>query len=554
MVAALAGWLFLPETRSGSTHSLNVAVTGGKPTISLAESGPIRYGRDIRPILSDRCFLCHGPDRAKQKAGLRLDIREEALAPREAGAAIVPGNAEASQLWKRITSTDADEVMPPPESHKRAISDGERELLRRWIEAGAPYEQHWAFTPPEAKPAPKTRNATWARNDIDRFVLARLERAGAKPSADADAEDLVRRVFLDLTGLPPTPAETDAYLSDTRPDRYERLVDMLLTEEPYRTRYAERMSVPWLDLSRYADTCGIHMDAGRQMWLWRDWVIEAFRQNKPYDDFIVEQIAGDLLPNATTDQVIASGFNRNHVTTDEGGAINEEYLLEYAVDRVNTTGVAFLGLSVGCARCHDHKFDPVTMEDFYSLIAFFNSNEEPGLYSQIPDPNRALEPFIEVPRKDAESQLAALADAEKAARAQQAQAGDSERAELDAFVAGVRSGVNALPVSVVGATSRDGATLAAQPDGSVLASGANPKADEHTIVLRTEARGMRLLMLEAMTDPSHASNRVGRAFNGNAVLDSIEVEAVSVADPTKREKVDLVWAWADYEQENGDYR
>ncbi|MEY2714222.1 MAG: hypothetical protein RIT24_565 [Planctomycetota bacterium] len=526
----------------------------GKSAITMAERGPIRYGRDIRPILSDRCFLCHGPDRAKQQAGLRLDVRDEAIAAREDGAAIVPGNAEASLLWQRITSDDPDDVMPPPDSHKQAISDGERELLRRWIEAGASYEQHWAFTPPEAKPAPATRNIKWARNDIDRFVLARLERAGARPSPDAEPEDLVRRVFLDLTGLPPTPEETDAYLKDTRVDRYERLVDMLLTEEPYRTRYAERMSVPWLDLARYADTCGIHMDAGRQMWLWRDWVIEAFRQNKPYDQFIVEQLAGDLLPNATLDQVIASGFNRNHVTTDEGGAINEEYLLEYAVDRVNTTGVAFLGLSVGCARCHDHKFDPVTMEDFYSLIAFFNSNEEPGLYSQIPDPNRALEPFIEVPPKNAQEQLAALDQAEKKAREQQAQAGDSEKAELAAFVTGVRSGFAMLPASVASATSRDGATLTAQPDGSVLASGTNPKSDEHTIVLRTDARGMRLLMLEALTDASHAENRVGRAFNGNAVLDSIEAEAVSAADPTKREKIDLVWAWGDYEQENGDYR
>ena len=520
----------------------------------MAEQGPIRYGRDIRPILSDRCFLCHGPDRAHQQAGLRLDIRAEATAPRKDGPAIVPGDAEASDIWKRINDHDPDRVMPTPESGKRPLTEAERDLIRRWINEGAPYEDHWAFAAPKAAPAPAVRDATWPRNDIDRFVLARMERAGTGPSPEADAEDLVRRAYLDLTGLPPTPEETAAYLADPRTDRFEHLVDRLTTEEPYRMRYAERMSVPWLDIARYADTSGIHMDAGRQMWLWRDWTIEAFRTNKPYDQFIVEQLAGDLLPNPTIDQIVASGFNRNHVTTDEGGAINEEYLLEYAVDRVNTTGSAFLGLSVGCARCHDHKFDPVTAEDFYSLLAFFNSNEEPGLYSQLADPNRAFEPFIEVPRKEDEAKLSILAEAEQRARAQQASAGEAEKAELDAFVTGVRAGFGAVAATVSSAASAEGATMSVQPDGSVLVGGANPANDIHTIVLRTDATDMRLLMLEALTDPSLGAGRTGRADNGNAVLDHIAVEAVSVADPARREPVDLTWAWADYEQENGDYR
>ncbi|MEY2794563.1 MAG: hypothetical protein RIR10_279, partial [Planctomycetota bacterium] len=460
------------------------------PITLAADAGPIRYGRDIRPILSDRCFLCHGPDRAHQQAGLRLDSFEEATAARKNGAAIVPGDPEASDLWKRINDHDPSRVMPTPESGKRAITESEKALIRRWIEEGAPYESHWAFTPPKSPAVPdlKRANSTkWARGDIDRFVLARLQQVRVEPSPEAAPEDLVRRVYLDLTGLPPTPSEIDAYLSDTRADRYEQLVHRLFTEEPYATRTAERLSVPWLDIARYADTSGIHMDAGRQMWLWRDWVIQAFRENKPYDQFIVEQLAGDLIPNATTDQVIASGFNRAHVTTDEGGAINEEYLLEYASDRVNTTGSAFLGLSVGCARCHDHKFDPITTEDFYSLIAFFNSNEEPGIYSQAPDPNRAFEPYIEVPRKDTEARLSILAEAEKVAREQQTRAGETERAELDAFVAGVRAGFAAMPVTVAEAKSAQGATLTAQPDGSVLASGANPADDVHTIVLRTDA-------------------------------------------------------------------
>jgi hypothetical protein len=331
-------------------------------------------------------------------------------------------------------------------------------------------------------------------------------------------------------------------------------VHRLLSEEPYATRTAERLAVPWLDMARYADTNGIHMDAGRQMWLWRDWVIEALRANKPYDRFIVEQLAGDLLPGATIDNRIASGFNRAHVITDEGGAINEEYLLEYAVDRVNTTGTAFLGLSVGCARCHDHKFDPITAEDFYALIAFFNSNEEPGLYSQAPDPNRAFEPAIEVPRATDAEKLSLLAAAEERARAEQASAGAEDRADLDAFVGALREGFAFAKSAVVGATSSAGATMTVASDGSVVVGGANPDDDDHEIVLRTDATDLRVLMLEALTDPSLGGGRVGRAPNGNAVLDHIDVEAVSVADPSRREKVDLVWAWADYEQENGDYR
>jgi len=539
----------LAKASTSGLVSARVAAVAGLPAPE-----PIQYGRDIRPILSDRCFLCHGPDRAHQQAGLRLDIRDEAIAPRKNGAAIVPGNAEASDLWRRITSHDPSKVMPTPESGKRAITPDERELLRRWIDEGAPYEAHWAFTAPVAQAAPAVRHESWPRNDVDRFILARLERAGISPGAEATSIDLVRRLYLDLTGLPPTPEETDAYLADTHPDRYERLVDRLLTEEPYVSRFAERVAVSWLDVARYADTSGIHMDAGRQMWLWRDWVLKAFRDNKPYDQFIVEQVGGDLIPSPSIDQIIASGFNRAHVTSDEGGAINEEYLLEYASDRVNTAGSAFLGLSVGCARCHDHKFDPITTEDFYSLIAFFNSNEEPGIYSQIPDANRALEPFIEVPLPEQGAQLAALAAAEERARAEQTQAGEAEKVELAAFVDSIRAGFTPAKASVVSAASSGGATLVPQADGSVLAQGANPDQDDHTIILRTEGTDLRLLMLEALTDPSNGQGGVGRTPNGNAVLGAISVEAVSVADPSRREPVELTWAWADYEQANGDFR
>src|SRR5262245_50171373 len=364
-----------------------------------------RYDRDIRPILSDHCFTCHGPDANKRRKDLRLDVRESATGDRADGPVIVPGKPEAGHLWGRVTSKDPDEVMPPPDSGKRALSADEKELIRRWIAAGAEYEPHWAFVAPTRPAPPAVKDAAWARNDIDRFVLARLEAQGIAPSPEADRPTLLRRLFLDLTGLPPTPEELDEFQADQRPDAYEHWVDRLLTTEPYRTRYAERLAVPWMDQARYADTCGIHMDAGRQMWLWRDWVLKAYRDNMPFDRFVTEQIAGDLLPNATEDQKIASGFNRNHVTSDEGGAIAEEYLVEYAVDRTATTGAVFLGLTVGCARCHDHKFDPISQEEFYGLYAYFNSIEEPGLYSQTPDSNRAYEPFMLVPTGQQKTRL-----------------------------------------------------------------------------------------------------------------------------------------------------
>ena len=526
----------------------------GDVVASGAHAGEIRYGRDIRPILSDRCFLCHGPDRAKQQAGLRLDSFEDATAMRAGGgAAIVPGSARESLAVARILSRDADEVMPPPDSGKHALSAAERALLVRWIDEGARDEPHWAFVPPEA-PKPPAPAEGAVRAPIDAFLDAGLAQAGLAPGPAADRATQCRRVFLDLTGLPPTPEELDAFLADARPDAYGLLVDRLLNEEPYRSRYAERMAVPWLDVARYADTSGIHMDAGRQMWPWRDWVLAAFRDNMPYDRFVVEQVAGDLLPGAGVSQQVASGFNRAHVTSDEGGAIDAEYLLEYAVDRTSTVGAAFMGLTLQCARCHDHKFDPVTQEDFYALLAFFNSNEEPGIYSQVPDANRALEPSVDVPTPEHAERAGILAKAAAEARAERDRVESVEFEAFEAFASDMRGVVRPVQAEVVRATSAGGATLTVQPDGSVLASGKNPDDDEQEYVLRTDATGMRGVLLEAIADPSLPGGRVGRAPNGNAVLDAIEVEAVSVADPSQRVRVPLAWAWADVEQPNGDFR
>jgi hypothetical protein len=516
---------------------------------------PVSYGREVRPILSDRCFLCHGPDPSSREEDLRLDEREFARADRGGYAAIVPGDPEASEVWRRVSTADPDERMPPADSHALALDERELATLRRWIEEGAHYEAHWSFVPPQRPALPQPRGAEWARNEVDLFVLAGLEAAGLTPNAEADPATLLRRVFLDLTGLPPTPEEYDAFLSDSRPDAYERVVNRLLTEEPYVSRYAERMATPWLDAARYADTNGIHMDAGRQMWAWRDWVLQAFRDGMPYDRFLTAQLAGDLLPEATLAQKVASGFNRNHVITDEGGAINEEYLVEYAVDRTNTTGAVFLGLTLGCARCHEHKYDPISQEDYFRVFAYFNSNEEPGLYSQLPDANRAFEPFLSVPSERQAADLARLRAERDRVRAELAQpAPEDERGFAEFLVAAPQqAGVRWAAREVVRAEATDGVTLAVQPDGSVLAGGANPAEEEHVVTLRTQETGLRLLLLEALQDPSLPHGRVGRAPNGNAVLSFLEAEAVSIADPSVRAPVRFVWAWADHEQPDADF-
>ncbi len=528
------------------------SATPARPAEAAAPE-PLSFDRDVRPLLSDRCFTCHGPDAKKRRADLRLDDRDAAIAVRDGLAAIVPGDALASEVIRRVTSDDPKERMPPPSSGKRPVSADEAARLERWIDDGARFEPHWSFVAPVRPPVPAVAHAEWPKNAVDAFVLARIEKEGIAPNPEADPETLVRRAFLDVTGLPPTPEEIDAYLADAAPDRFERLVDRLLNEEPYKTRAAERMATPWLDASRYADTCGIHTDAGRQIWEWRDWVLRAFRDDMPFDRFLTEQIAGDLLPDATADQKIATGFVRNHVTSDEGGAIAEEYLVEYAVERTATVGSVFLGLTLGCARCHEHKFDPVSQEEFYRFLSFFNSIEEPGLYSQLPDSNRAFEPFLVVPRpeqKAKQDELNAQLAAERAALDSPAPEEDHERAE---FVASAAAGMTWDAPRVIAATSTGGATLTIEPDQSVLASGTNPDRDEHVVTIRTDATDSRVLLLEAIPDPSLPEGRIGRAFNGNAVLTGVTAEAVSVADPTTRRTVSLTWAWADHEQDNGDF-
>ena len=334
----------------------------------------VDFNRDIRPIVSDTCFKCHGPDEKQRMANLRLDETEGLFVDRGGYRIIVPGDAAQSKLYQKISATD-DAVKMPPTYSGRSLTAKQIELFKEWIDQGAKWEMLWSFSPPKRPPVPEVKDKAWPRNSIDNFVLARLESEGLKPSPEADKATLLRRVYFDLTGLPPTPAEIDAFVADRSPNAYEKRVDQLLASP----HYGERMAMPWLDMARYSDTHGYHIDSLRDMWAWRDWVIMAFNENLPYDQFTIDQIAGDLLPNATMDQKIASGFNRNHMITLEGGAIPEEYHVEYVVDRVSTTSAAFLGLTMGCARCHDHKFDPITQKDFYRFFAFFNTVPERGL-------------------------------------------------------------------------------------------------------------------------------------------------------------------------------
>lgn len=326
------------------------------------------FNRDIRPILSENCFFCHGQDPKHRGGELRLDLREEAIVAHDGLTAIVPGNPEKSEMIRRIISKDPEMVMPPPEAHKIAMPSKDIDTLKRWIKAGAIYEPHWSFV------APKKSALQTGVNPIDHFVNQRLTEEKLKPSPAADPETLVRRLYLDLTGLPPSPAEIDAYLADTAPDRWEKLIDRLMGS----IHFAERMALPWLDSARYSDTHGYSIDDHRDMWAWRDWVINAFQKNQPYDQFLIEQIAGDLIPNATPDQIAATGFLRNGMNTHEGGTIEEEYRVNYTVDKVDTVSTSVLGLTMKCAQCHDHKYDPITQKEFFQMYAFFNTSSEPG--------------------------------------------------------------------------------------------------------------------------------------------------------------------------------
>ena len=374
----------------------------------------VEFNRDIRPILSNNCFLCHGPDKGRRKAGMRLDLEAEA----KKKDAIVPGKLSESELWTRINNSDVDERMPPKGS-KKELDAHQIALIKKWIEQGAKYEGHWAYIAPKQPPLPQTE-VKWGNNPIDTFIGAKLQAVGLKPSSEATKEILLRRVSFDLTGLPPTLKELDDFLNDKSPKAYEKVVDRLLGSKAY----AERMTLHWMDVARYGDSSVHHADGPRTMWPWRDWVIDAYDKNKSFKDFTIEQLAGDLIPDATVAQKVATGFNRNHGTTDEGGLIEEEYRVEYVVDRVKTTGNVFLGLSVECAQCHSHKYDPISHKEYYQFFAFFNNNADKGKQSRggnAPPMVSVIAPDKLKQQKDAEAKVKAasqmLADRKKNAAA-----------------------------------------------------------------------------------------------------------------------------------------
>ena len=380
----------------------------------LAGTETVEFNRDIRPIFSDKCFTCHGPDATNRKTKMRLDIESGAKVEVRGGRrSIVPGDPDASEIYRRISSENKAVRMPPAYLGREKLTAREISLIRDWIAQGAKWEPFWSFIPPKRPPLPAVKDTAWVRNPIDNFILSRLEREGLHPSPEADKRTLIRRVTLDLTGIPPTPAEIDAFLADSSTDAYERVVDRLLASP----RYAERMAFRWMEAARYGDTNGYQTDGPRDMWRWRDWVLNAFNRNMPYDEFTVEQLAGDLLPNATLSQKIATGFNRNHRTNGEGGIIPEEYRVEYVADRAQTTATVWMGLTLGCARCHDHKYDPFLQKDFYRLFAYFNNipNEKGFSYNYGNE-----EPYIKAPLPKQQKHLAELDQAITTAEARYA--------------------------------------------------------------------------------------------------------------------------------------
>ncbi|MCY2958842.1 MAG: DUF1553 domain-containing protein [Planctomycetota bacterium] len=381
---------------------LSVAARSTEVSKLVGSPATVDFNRDVRPILADRCFRCHGPDADARKRGLRLDTEEGSRATLKSGLrAIVPGSSKDSEVVARITSEDADEVMPPPSLH-RPLDAEQKRILAQWIDEGAEYAEHWAYVPPRRSTTPVVKDAIWARDPLDRFVLARLEKEGLAPSPEADRAVLLRRVALVLTGLPPSTEDTARFVADKSTDAYEREVDRLLASP----RFGEHMATAWLDVARYADTFGYQSDWECETWPWRDWLIAAFDRDLPYDEFVRDQVAGDLLPDATRDQVLATAFNRLHRLTNEGGSIDEEFRQEAIADRVATFGTAFLGLTTECARCHDHKYDPIPQREYYSLGAFFAATDEAGTYAY--SHRSTPPPALALPSKEQEAKLAEL--------------------------------------------------------------------------------------------------------------------------------------------------
>ena len=510
--------------------------------VSASADDPVRFNRDIRPIVSDTCFKCHGFDPKTREAELRLDVREAALTERKGKRPIVPGNAKASDVYARLTTDDPEKRMPPPESGKELTAE-QIDTVRRWINEGAEYEQHWSFIPPVRPELPPVKNTAWPRNAIDRFILARLEAEGLKPSAEADRTTLIRRLTLDLTGVPPTIAEVDAFVRDGAADAYEKVVDRLLASP----RFGERMAVPWLDAARYADTMGYQADWERFQWRWRTWVIDAYNANMPFDQFTIEQLAGDLLPEPTTEQLIATGFNRNHRINDEGGIIPEEYLVEYIVDRVETTSATWMGLTMGCARCHDHKYDPVTQKDFYQFFAYFYNVPEAGKDGRKGYANPSIRVAVRGKAAAWEQAKATVAKHEAAVKTLNAKRVSQRNEWITRTAAKHAGGANGWQVVKPSSVEAEGAVdFKALKDNSTLATGDNLQFPVYEIELTAQPGRVTGVRLEALRHPSLTKGSLSPG-NGNFVLSEFELR-IQRAGAAKPERVKIAMAVADYAQ------
>jgi hypothetical protein len=507
--------------------------------VAAAPAKSFEFNRHIRPILSNNCYQCHGFDKNARKADLRLDVRESAIETRDARAAIVPGDSAASELVKRITTEDPVDKMPPADS-EHELKPEEIQRLIAWIDEGADYEPHWSYIAVN-RPEPKVVGEEWATNAIDRFVLARMRANGLDHSPETDRATLIRRVSFDLTGLPPTPSEVESFVNDPDPNAYEKLVDRLLASP----HYGERMAMRWLDLVRYADTNGYHGDEHRNVWPYRDYVIQSFNESKPFDEFTIEQFAGDLLPNPTREQLIASGYNRMNQLTAEGGAQEKEYIAKYAADRIRTTTSVWLGTTMGCAECHDHKFDPFTMEEFYQFSAFFADIEEKGVYGA----GDKWAPFMELPtdeqaaeKLDLESAIASLdrtlnTPTEELAAAQRDWEAQTRLAIADSH----NDWTTLMPAT---AESTGDSTLQVGSDLVISAAGPDPPSDVYTVTFRTNQQHITGIRLEALPDPKTGNLSRG---NGNFVLTGFEaqVECGDTCTP-----LTISRAEADFEQPN----
>ncbi len=492
-----------------------------EPQAAPKKETPVDYNRDVRPILSKNCFACHGPDASHRARKLRLDVRTAVTKPLDSTfTPIVPGDLDNSELFRRITAEDDLGRMPPKKTGPR-LAPAEVAVLKRWIEQGAPYAEHWAFTKPQAQALAAVKDKAWVKNGIDAWVLARLEREGLKPSAEADKFSLLRRVSFDLRGLPPTPAEVDAFAKDGSPDAYEKAVDRFLKDPAFGERWA-RM---WLDQARYADSAGYGSDPLRTIYRYRDWVIDAYNQNVPFDQFTIEQIAGDLLPGATAEQKLATAFHRNTMTNTEGGTDREEFRVAAVKDRVDTTFQVWMGLTMGCAKCHDHKFDPMKQKEYYRFFAVFNQSadaDRPDEGPVMPAPT----PEIEAKIKQIDARIAELKKQVETPTPAVADAQVKWETELKAQSQWV-------VLDPLTAKSESGATLKTLPDKSLLAEGTNPANDLYTITAKTDAKNITAFRLETLPDASLPQGGAGRAADGNFMLSRFAVSALAAGQEDK---------------------